>query len=244
MFSFLKSKPLLKEILPSDYIDIHNHILPGIDDGAASIEDTDDLIAGMKELGISNAIATPHTFFGRWDNTAQSIHTAFEKQYTEESKDPHFIVRGASEYMLDPRLIARANTEPLLCLKDNYLLVELNLFTCPMDLYELLFELKIKGYKIVIAHPERYAYFHDSLHKFEKLKEFEVEFQMNLLSLTGYYSKAILKCTQELLKNDFYNYTGSDIHHLQHIERLKNKPLLFNDSNKLTELLQFNSVFK
>ena len=147
MFSFLKSKPLLKELLPSNYIDIHNHILPGIDDGAASIEDTDALVAGMKELGISNAIATPHTFFGRWDNTAQSINTAFEKQSTQ-AIDPYFIVRGASEYMLDPRLIARAQNEPLLCLKDNYLLVELNLFTCPMDLYELLFELKIKGYKI------------------------------------------------------------------------------------------------
>ena len=165
MFSFLKSKPLLKEILPSDYIDIHNHILPGIDDGATTIEETDALVAGMKELGISNAVATPHTFFGRWDNTAQSIHTAFEKQSTQ-AIDPHFIVRGASEYMLDPRLIARAQNEPLLCLKDNHLLVELNLFTCPMDLYELLFELKIKGYKIIIAHPERYVYFHNNIQKF------------------------------------------------------------------------------
>lgn len=240
MFSFLKSKPLLKELLPSNYIDIHNHILPGIDDGAASIEDTDALVAGMKELGISNAIATPHTFFGRWDNTAQSIHTAFEKQSTQ-AIDPYFIVRGASEYMLDPRLIARAQNEPLLCLKDNYLLVELNLFTCPMDLYELLFELKIKGYKIIIAHPERYVYFHNNIQKFEKLKDFDVDFQMNLLSLTGYYSKSILQCTQQLLDNNFYDFTGTDIHHVQHIERLKNKPLEYLNKNKLIDLLANNN---
>ena len=240
MFSFLKSKPLLKEILPIDYVDIHNHILPGIDDGSASIEDTDALIAGMKELGINNAIATPHTFFGRWDNTAQSIHTAFEKQSTQAT-DPHFIVRDASEYMLDPRLIARANTEPLLCLKDNHLLVELNLFTCPMDLYELLFELKIKGYKIILAHPERYVYFHNNIQKFEKLKDFDVDFQMNLLSLTGYYSKSILQCTQQLLDNNFYDFTGTDIHHVQHIERLKNKPLEYLNKNKLIDLLAKNN---
>lgn len=240
MFSFLKSKPLLKELLPSNYLDIHNHILPGIDDGAASIEDTDALIAGMKELGISNAVATPHTFFGRWDNTAQSIHTAFEKQSTQ-AIDPHFIVRGASEYMLDPRLIARAQNEPLLCLKDNHLLVELNLFTCPMDLYELLFELKIKGYKIIIAHPERYVYFHNNIQKFEKLKDFDVDFQMNLLSLTGYYSKSILQCTQQLLDNNFYDFTGTDIHHAQHIERLKNKPLEYLNKNKLIDLLANNN---
>lgn len=240
MFSFLKSKPLLKEILPSDYIDIHNHILPGIDDGATTIEETDALVAGMKELGISNAVATPHTFFGRWDNTAQSIHTAFEKQSTQ-AIDPHFIVRGASEYMLDPRLIARAQNEPLLCLKDNHLLVELNLFTCPMDLYELLFELKIKGYKIIIAHPERYVYFHNNIQKFEKLKDFDVDFQMNLLSLTGYYSKSILQCTQQLLDNNFYDFTGTDIHHVQHIERLKNKPLEYLNKNKLIDLLANNN---
>ena len=106
MFSFLKSKPLFKEILPSDYIDIHNHILPGIDDGAASIEDTDDLIAGMKELGISNAIATPHTFFGRWDNTAQSIHTAFEKQYTEEFvKEVKRQTKDERRYIITPHSV-------------------------------------------------------------------------------------------------------------------------------------------
>jgi protein-tyrosine phosphatase len=240
MFSFLKSKPFLKELLPSNYIDIHNHILPGIDDGATTVEDTDSLIAGMKELGISNAVATPHTFFGRWDNTAQNIHTAFEKQ-SKEAVDPHFIVRCASEYILDPRLIARAKNEPLLCIKDNYLLVELNLFTCPMDLYELLFELKIKGYKIIIAHPERYVYFHNNIQKFEKLKDFDVDFQMNLLSLTGYYSKSILQCTQQLLDNNFYDFTGTDIHHIQHIERLKNKPLEYLNKNKLIDLLANNN---
>jgi tyrosine-protein phosphatase YwqE len=240
MFSFLKSKPLLKEILPNDYIDIHNHILPGIDDGAASIEDTDTLIAGMKELGISNAIVTPHTFFGRWDNTTHDIHTAFEKQ-SKEAIDNTYIIRSASEYMLDPRLIAGAKTEPLLCIKDNYLLVELHLFTCPMDLYELLFELKIKGYKIVIAHPERYVYFHNNIQKFEKLKDFGVDFQMNLLSLTGYYSKSILQCTQQLLDYNFYDFTGTDIHHVQHIERLKNKPLEYFNKNKLIDLLEKNN---
>ncbi len=243
MFSFLQSTTYLKNLMPKFYIDIHNHLLPGIDDGSVNIDDTNSLIVGMKELGISKAIATPHTFFGRWDNTAQDIMSSYENYYKEVT-DNNFIVKYASEYMLDSRLIKIAKSERLLCIKDNYILVELPLFNCPIDLYELLFELKIKGYKIIIAHPERYVYYHNSLRKFEKLKEFEVEFQMNLLSITGYYSKAILKCSQELLQNNFYNYTGTDIHHNQHIERLKNKPLLFKDHNKLIDLLQKNEIFE
>ncbi len=242
MFSLFSSKPLLREILPSNYIDIHNHILPGIDDGASTVEDSEILISGMKELGIKKSIATPHTFFGRWENTAQTIQDAFD-HHAEQTKDRGFVQNYASEYMLDPKLIERAQNESLLCLKDNYLLVELNLFNCPIDLYELLFELKIKGYKIIIAHPERYNYFHDSIEKFEKLKAFGVDFQMNLLSLTGYYSKSILKCTQQLLEQDLYDFTGTDIHHIKHIEYLNKKPLVYSNKNKLSKLLSNNSLF-
>jgi protein-tyrosine phosphatase len=242
MFSFFSSKPLLREILPSNYIDIHNHILPGIDDGAPTVEDSEILISGMKELGINKSIATPHTFFGRWENTAQTIKAAFDF-HAEQTKDTSFVQNYASEYMLDSRLIERAQNESLLCLKDNYLLVELNLFTCPIDLYELLFELKIKGYRIIIAHPERYIYFHNSIEKFEKLKAFGVDFQMNLLSLTGYYSKSILKCTQLLLDHDLYDFTGTDIHHTKHIEYLNEKPLVYSSKSSLVKLLENNSLF-
>jgi protein-tyrosine phosphatase len=242
MLSFFKSKPFLKDILPANYTDIHNHLLPGIDDGAANVGITSTLIRGMKDLGISQAVATPHTFYNRYDSTIESINQAFEK-VQHESESPEFITRAASEYMLDYTLIERAQREQLLCIKDNYLLVELNLLSCPIDLYELLFELKNKNYRIILAHPERYGYFHQSLRKFEKLRDFEVDFQMNLLSIAGYYSKEVLDCTKELLEQGFYSFTGTDIHHLQHIDFLKNNKLQTKKEGQLLELLQKNQIF-
>lgn len=240
MFNFLKSNPFLKDVLPPNYLDIHNHLLPGIDDGSPDLPTTNALIKGMKSLGITQAVTTPHTFFERFDNTSESIHQAFD-QVKKQANHPEFIRNPASEYMLDLHLLDRANKERLLCIKDNFLLVELNLFNWPINLYELLFELKIKDYQIIIAHPERYTYFHNSIKKFEKLKEFGVEFQMNLLSLAGYYNNDVLKCTKELLERDLYTFTGTDIHHAQHIEFLQKKPLLFKQENQLIQLLENNA---
>ncbi len=155
MFSLFKTPYYLSEIIPDNYIDIHNHLLPGIDDGAKSLEQTNHLISEMQDLNISNAIATPHTFVEYWNNTPTTIKNAYEIA-TETPENKAFLKGFASEYMLDATLINRIKNEELLCIHDSYLLLEFPLFNNPIDLYEMLFELKIKNYKIILAHPERY----------------------------------------------------------------------------------------
>lgn len=242
MLSLFKSKYYLRDIIPNNYIDIHNHLLPGIDDGAKTVEETSLLIERMKELNIAGAYATPHTFNGIWNNSKLSISCAYDNAKIIDSNSS-FLIGYASEYMLDYALIARIKEEKLLCFKDNYVLVEFNLFNIQIDMYEMLFELKSKEYKIIIAHPERYGYFHNDLKKYTKLKEFGVYFQLNLLSLTGYYGKEIQHMAEKLLDNDMYDFTGTDIHNQKHIDHLTKKPILFSKKNKIGDLLQKNAFF-
>lgn len=242
MFSLFKSKYFLKDIVPENYVDIHNHLLPGIDDGSKSIEETTILIAGMRELNITGAIATPHTFNGQWDNTPYTIKTAFDIATVNNVKKP-FLKGYASEYMLDTSLIEKVKNEPLLCIHENYILVEFNLFSMPLNLYDMLFEIKDRGYKIIIAHPERYLYLHNSFKKYEKLKQYDVYFQLNLLAPVGYYGNEIQKISEKLLENDLYDFTGTDIHNESHIQQLKTKPIISFNKNKIVDLLQKNNIF-
>ncbi|MGE6356502.1 tyrosine-protein phosphatase [Flavobacterium sp. NPDC079362] len=242
MFSIFKSKFYLKEILPDGYIDIHNHILAGIDDGAKTPEETNYLIAQMKALNIKAAFATPHTFNGLWNNTSESIRQAYE--IALKNDDNRMFLKGyASEYMLDNTLIEKSREEKLLGLSKNFILIEFNLFNNPLNLYEMLFELKTKNYKVIIAHPERYLYFHNSIGKYQKLKEYGVFFQLNLLSLTGYYGKSIQRQAIELFKNDLYDFTGSDIHSATEITQFKTVPLQIPDKKKMDRLLENNTIF-
>jgi tyrosine-protein phosphatase YwqE len=237
-----KSKYYLKDILPNNYVDSHNHLLPGIDDGSKTIEETALLIAGMKQLNINSAIATPHTFKGKWDNTTETIKNAFEI-IGEDDENKSFLKGYASEYMLDASLMERVRNEPLLCIHENYILLEFNLFNKPINLYDMLFEIKVRGYKIIIAHPERYLYFHDSLKKHEKLKEYGVYFQLNLLTLVGHYGKDIKKIAEQLLEKELYDFTGTDIHNEGHIQKLLTKPIRLSNKNKMADLLQKNNLF-
>ena|SRR6218665_180485 len=242
MFPFLKTKYYLKDLLPENYIDIHNHLLPGIDDGAKTIQETTELIVAMKKLNIHKSIATPHTFNSKWNNTSQTIKTAFEIA-TKDKENRAFLKNYASEYMLDSSLIAKMREEELLCLHDNFLLLEFPMLSSPFNLYEMLFEIKIKNYKIILAHPERYLYLHNSITKYEKLKEFGVFFQLNLLSLTGYYGKIIQKKALELLENDLYDFTGSDIHSKTEINQFQTVKLQIPNKKKMEHLLLNNSIF-
>jgi protein-tyrosine phosphatase len=241
MFSLFKSRYYLKDLIPNHYIDIHNHLLPGIDDGAKTIEETKMLVSGMKKINIAGAIATPHTFAKYWNNTSTSISNAYNIA-TGSEEEKSFLKGYASEYMLDKTLIERVNNEKLLCLHDSYILVELSLVSCPLDLYEMLFELKCKDYKIIIAHPERYFYFHKHIDKFEKLKSFGVYFQLNLLSLTGYYGREVQKTAERLIEKNLYDFTGTDIHNEEQMNQFSTESVHFN-KNKIGDLMQNNSIF-
>ena len=235
MFSFFQKKYYLKDYL-EDFIDIHNHILPGIDDGASTVEDSINLIHYFKEIGITQFIATPHVMNDYYPNTPQTIQTALEdlQQKLVEGSEGNIKIKAAAEYMMDQAFMELLGKERLLTLKDNLILVEMSYFQAPINLHEILFQLQTQQYKPVIAHPERYAFFHSkSLHNYTDLKSRGCLFQLNALSLVGHYGKNMQEIAFSLLKEGMIDFLGTDTHQLRHLEKLSTAQL----SKKQLELV-------
>jgi len=224
MFSFLKSKPALAAIIPSNYVDIHSHVLPGIDDGAKNVKDSQFLLESMLSLGFKNCITSPHTMANVYNNTIETINNAKET-VTNELPDlaKKLNLKAASEYFIDENFITNFKNNPLLTIKDNYVLVEMSFLNPPIQLHEYLFELQLAGYQPILAHPERYSFYHSNFKEFEKLKKIGLKFQLNLLSSVGYYGTDVTTTSDKLLKAGFIDFVGSDIHHKQHIDSFQRK---------------------
>ncbi|MEZ4854431.1 tyrosine-protein phosphatase [Flavobacterium sp.] len=243
MFSIFKSKPILASLLPNNYVDIHSHVLPGIDDGAKDINDTEFLLTEMTKLGFSKVIATPHTIKTVWNNTTKTITAAKELTHDKlNNLSEKLRLNAASEYMMDDSFLSLLKNEKLLTLKDNYVLVEMSYLNPPIQLFDILFELQVEGYIPVLAHPERYNFYHTDFKQYEKLKKAGCLFQMNLLSSTGYYGKGVLATADKLLANHMIDYVGSDIHHKNHIQAFQNKVQLKSIAT-FTETMLNNSFF-
>ena len=217
IFNLFKSKPTLNELIPKGFVDIHSHVLPGIDDGAKNVEESIKLINNMKEMGFSKIIGTPHTYTGLYDNTNTTIKNSYNSIINH--LDNNIIIEYASEYFLDDSIIEKAEKKTLLCVKDNYVLVETNFVSKPIGLYEIIFELTVNGYVPVLAHPERYLFLHNNYKENYKLKDSGCEFQINLFSTTGLYGNIIAKFSDKLINDNLIDYAGTDIHRNQHLKK-------------------------
>lgn len=240
MLFFKKSAPILSDLVPDDYVDIHSHLLPGIDDGAKDIEDTRNLIDDLKQIGFSKFITTPHIITGVWDNTFNSITSKLEetKLLLNETK-----LKAAAEYMIDSFFFERLKQdEKLLPLKENYILIEMSYLNAPIQLYDIIFEIQVQGYKPILAHPERYLFYANNFDEFYKLKKSGCLFQLNLLSTTGYYGIGVTKIAQRLLNENLYDFVGSDVHHQKHVRSLSTKLMLKNHPN-LCSVMKNNNFF-
>lgn len=242
MFGFYKKKKVLKDIIPNDFVDIHSHLLYGLDDGAKSIEDTKFLIQELQNIGFAQFITTPHTTPLVWENTKEGIVNQYEKVLGELSLNSSSL-RVASEYLMDDSFLKRLETEKLLTLKNNYVLVEMSYINPPIQLYEIILELNSQGYQPVLAHPERYNFYKNDYGSFKRLKQAGCLFQMNLLSATGYYGSGITEVADYLLKENMYDFVGSDVHHKKHLEAFSSKIQLKN-VDVLEKLVHKNTFFK
>jgi protein-tyrosine phosphatase len=224
MLSFLKSKPTLAALIPNNYVDIHSHVLPGIDDGAKNLKDSQFLMESMIGFGFKKCITSPHTMANVYNNTIETINGAKNSVESELSVLAKKLdLRAASEYYIDENFVENFKANPLLTLKDNYVLVEMSFLNPPIQLHDFLFELQLAGYQPVLAHPERYSFYHANFQDFEKLKKMGLKFQLNLLSSVGYYGPDVTKASDKLLKAGFIDFVGSDIHHKQHIDSFARK---------------------
>jgi protein-tyrosine phosphatase len=244
MISFLRSKPALKDLIPDNHIDIHSHILPTIDDGAATIEESISLTESLRDFGITQFIATPHIMSHVWNNTRDQIITKKASTLLEfEKREKEITLRAAAEYMMDETFVKLFKSGELLTLKDNYVLVEMSYINAPIQLYSNIFDLQVAGYIPVLAHPERYLFYHKNFDDYKKLKRAGCLFQMNLLAIVGYYGTEITKIATELLQKGMYDYVGSDVHHNKHIAAFDLK-VKMKDLAPLKEAIANNQFFK
>lgn len=242
---FSKSKPLLKDLIPTDYVDIHSHLLPGIDDGAKTMEDTISLLSQLNAFGMKQFITTPHIINSVWENTKESIEAVHAGTLATLEKDfQKTPMHAAAEYMMDSYFFELLKKgAPLLTLKDNYVLVEMSYLNAPLQLYDYIFELQLAGYEPILAHPERYLFYHRNFDEYKKLKKVGCLFQLNLLSTVGYYGSEVVKATQQLMNAAMYDFVGSDVHHQNHINAFGQKIVLKNHDS-LTTIMANNDCFR
>ena len=202
--------------------DIHSHLLPGIDDGSPDVNTSIELLRSLSDAGIKNFICTPHIIGDMYRNTPVTINNAL-KLLQQACIDANLDVTlsAAAEYMMDDHFLSLLRSkQPMLTLYKNYLLTELSYAAPPSNLEEMAFEIQTSGYIPLLAHPERYFYFHRNKDFYFHLKELGFLLQVNLLSLTGYYGKNVAKAANFLIKNKLVDFTGTDLHHENHLRAL------------------------
>ena len=222
-FSFLfksdkNAVPLSEPIL----VDMHSHFLPGIDDGATNLDECLGLLKTFEDRGYQKIITTPHIIQDLYENTPETILPvlAIVKKALAESGSS-LQIHAAAEYYMDENFIKLLdNDAPLLTLKDNLVLVETAFMNEPANLREIFFKIRLKGYKPVFAHPERYMFLQNRKEKVEELFDSGVYLQINTMSLGGYYGLPAMKLAEWMIEQGFVHFLGSDCHRVRHLEPL------------------------
>lgn len=246
MFSWFKKQTVQAAAPWGLRVDIHNHVLPSIDDGAADLDQSQFLLQGLNSLGFQEVIATPHIAAGIYLNTQETISDAYSQVTKAPWSENQFVKGFAAEYMMDD-YFDRQIAKGLICLPNpgqkKYVLVELPYMDLPLHWHDSIFAMRKAGYLPILAHPERYAYIKAGV-MLERFRGTGLQFQLNLLSLSGYYGKEVMKLAHFYLKEGLYDFAGSDAHHANHIRGLNamaSDPLL---SDMIAEYpFQNNTVF-
>ena len=203
--------------------DMHSHLLPGLDDGAETLEQSLELVEKMVGFGYEKLIMTPHIMGDFYKNTPEGIREKLDLLQNAVAEKGWNIQLGcAAEYYLDEWFVKRLeNNDKLLTFGDNYLLFETSYINEPRVLGETVFAMQSLGYKPVMAHPERYTYLYGKFDDLVKLKELGVLMQINLNSLSGYYSEGAKRVAEKLIDAKMVDMAGSDAHSLKHLHYLQ-----------------------
>jgi protein-tyrosine phosphatase len=224
-------------------LDIHSHLIPGIDDGVKDFDEAIEVILALKELGYKKFITTPHVMQGVYANTkAILIEKLANLNEVIKAKMIDVSIDVSAEYYVDEYFIdlLKTNKSELLPINNTYILIETGFLQKSPLLEEAVFLIQALGYKPLLAHPERYIYMHDDLKYYTKLKERGVLFQLNLTSLTGHYSVEVKRIANKLIELGYYDCAGSDCHGMRHVNLLKSA-FQTDDYLKLTKRSVINS---
>ncbi len=201
-------------------VDMHSHVLPGIDDGAQNPQESIELIRVMMSLGIKKIIATPHVMNDYYRNTPESINNALAVLKAELVKEEIDIpVEASAEYFFDEIFMGLVEKNNLLPINKKYILFEFSFVSPPPVFIPTLQKLKDAGYQPILAHPERYPYY--NIGQYKNLKDWGVMLQINTISLTGYYGPETRKAAEELVDHDLVDFISSDMHAKRHSDALE-----------------------
>ncbi len=237
MFSWISGKKnITATSLLEEMTDIHTHILPGVDDGVRTQDESISSLQTLQRLGVRRVYLTPHVMADMASNNKNALVTHYENLCKVMPSDIE--IRLAAEYMLDEGFETQRENG-LLTMKDNHVLVETSYMSPPPQLLSMLYETMLDGYIPIIAHPERYLYMSED--NYYELKEKGCKFQLNLFSLSGYYGVPVQKNCHYLFKQDLYDFVGSDFHSPEKYQRgLQNLNLTSSHQKKLIVLLENN----
>lgn len=202
--------------------DVHSHFIPAVDDGSKSVENSVEMIRHFYNQGYKKVITTPHIMGDFYRNTPENILGGLEKVKHQLKVEGMQIEMGAAaEYYIDYDFEQMIGRDKLLTFGDNYILVEISYVNEPDNLDRILFKLQTAGYKVVLAHPERYPFWFNTHQVFQTLSEKGIFLQLNINSLTGYYGPQTKKIAEMLIDKQIVRFLGSDCHHMGHVDLMK-----------------------
>lgn len=239
MWPFKKVKSLSASGIFTGFTDWHSHILPGVDDGVKSLNESLEILQEYENLGFKKVWLTPHIMEDYPNETAE-LKRIFEELKSNWKGDLEISL--ASENMLDTLFEERLEKNEFLPIGDEgkHLLIETSYYTPPFGMDEMIDKARKKGYHLILAHPERYRYMEEKDYK--KLKDQNLLFQMNLLSLVGAYGEAAKKKAEWLIEHDMVDLVGTDIHQLDNVKNaIELSPKKLDYINKVESIVR-NSI--
>ncbi len=221
MFNFFSRKS--SEPIPLWFkTDIHTHVIPGVDDGSPDLPTSIELVEGLKDLGIDRILATPHIAVNEFPNSAETLAAPFESLVSEVNRRNLGVdIAHTAEYRIDDGLTALLEEDKIIPYPKKFVLIENQWQMEPLNLEQLIFDLQVKGYRPIMAHPERFSYYQSKPARLEALHA-KIPFQINMLSLAGFYGKPAKQLAEHLAKKGMVDYLGTDTHRMAHIECFRN----------------------
>jgi protein-tyrosine phosphatase len=203
-------------------VDMHSHLLPGIDDGSRSMDESIAMIASFERLGYRKIITTPHIMNEVYPNTREIILNKWsEVQEEMQAVGLGIQLEAAAEYFADEHLLELIHKKELLTIGGSYVLFEFSFFAEPERYRNIFFELQTSGYKPILAHFERYPYYHGSIEKAHEFREMGINIQLNINSLVGHYGPGVRKQAERLVTQGAIDFIGTDCHRIQHLQLLE-----------------------
>ncbi|MDR2283829.1 MAG: protein tyrosine phosphatase [Sphingobacterium sp.] len=203
-------------------VDMHNHLLPGIDDGSQSVEQSMSLIRGLHGMGFEKFVCTPHIMEGVHPNTKSTISTAHALLSKEiRNSETKVEIFAAAEHMIDDGLEALVKKDNLCVIPGGYVLIEMSYLSESKALFQTIMDIQNLGYKPILAHPERYNYYHYNFDMYKQIKDAGCLLQLNLLSISRYYGTEVKVAALTMIKSGMYDFVGTDTHHGKHLAALQ-----------------------